>query len=83
MVGYEVLLDQASLGFFLSGLVEACEVSFEGTRGTLLGLTRYSLYFEAERISMAMVWVEIAQRLVVGLIITCGAFIHRYTGYSF
>ena len=41
-------------------------MSFEGTRG------RHSLYFEAERIYMTMVWVEIAQRLVVGLIITCG-----------
>ena len=73
MVGYEVLLDQASLGFFLSGFVE---VSFEGHSGALL-----SLYFEAERISMTMVWVEIVLRLVVGLIITCG--LHRYTGYSF
>ena len=68
MVGYEVLLDQwyyniYGLGFYLSGFVE---VIFEGTQG------RCSLYFEAERISMTMVWVEIAQRLVVGLIITCG-----------
>ena len=45
-VGYEVLLDQASLGFFFSGFVE---VSFEGHLGVLL-----SLYIEAERISMTM-----------------------------